>query len=170
MRVEHLFEMALDLLADLKATKMVQHFEELTAALQNQVNGPNPDHQNAISKKLQEIGGAARGSRVNRYPASWRDELVQLELADLFGNALDERVQEIFRRNQITHNVALDETNAIKKRLVDTTQNLTGLTAALRFFQFDAEELEPTSTNSPLLFREPRWTTNSGIYPSNSVG
>lgn len=143
MKTERLLELALDLKADLSQTNIIALIDQLTAALQNQINGSNPAAQQATSQHLKTIETNLEKSRVNDYPPSWLRELEELKLANYFGSPLMAWIKSILERNQITVHDALNEIKTIRERLSTVSTSLNNLTSSLQDLGFQAEALQP---------------------------
>lgn len=142
MKVERLYEIALDLKADFKATKIISITDALVNALQSQVSNPNPEHQRQISTYRDELISALKSSRVNIYPESWTKHLDEMGVRKYLGNALADLIHAIISRNQITTNDALNEISEIKSQLDIVSNSINNLINAFKYFEFEAEALE----------------------------
>src|SRR5260370_40606008 len=118
MNAERLHAIANAILKDLRATDSINLLQQLSGALQNQINAPQePTHQTQVADYLTKLIDALRAAPSNQFPPTWKQALEELGAADLFGSSLAERIEEIFSRNQITPVVARKELNEIAKRL-----------------------------------------------------
>src|SRR6266705_4924119 len=118
MNAERLHAIANAIRNDLQTTKAINLLQQLSKALQNQINSPQePTHQTQVAATLKELTQALETAPSNEFPPTWKQALEELGGADLFGSALASEIRELFSRNQITPAVAQEELDAITKRL-----------------------------------------------------
>jgi len=92
---------------------------------------------------LNELMEALRSSSVNNFPPTWKQTLDELGIADLFGKALADRIEEVFLRNQITTVVAQQEIKEIGDRLAAFEESIDNLRSGFSRLGIGSEELEP---------------------------
>lgn len=144
MNAERLHVVAQALRSDLQSTNAEATLQALVQALQNQINQPQqPQFQQQVSKNLTTLLEALSGAPSNEFSPAWRQMVDEMGGADLFGNALKDRLEGIFERNQITPSVALQETQEVHKQVHQFRQALDQLIAAFDHFAIGAEKLEP---------------------------
>jgi hypothetical protein len=94
----------------------------------------------ALREQLRERLGK---SRTNDFSDAWRLALEELELWDLTGNRLLERIEEIFRRHEITPSTAAEEIAAINAEVQGANAAVGRLASALDELRIGAEDLAP---------------------------
>src|SRR5258708_7099275 len=110
MNAERLHAIARAIQEDLTTTNVIKVLQQLSQALQNQINSPQePSHQTQVAEYLKTLADALRKAPSNQFPPTWKQALDELGAADLLGSVLAERIEEIFSRNQITPVVAQKE-------------------------------------------------------------
>lgn len=116
--------------------------QQATQSLQNQINQPQqPSHQQQLSNHLTKLYNSLDASPVDGFSPAWRDALEELGVADQFGSRLQESVRDIFEKNQITPQTALQELQEIQKDLSNTESNLSGLVNGLEYFDVGEDVL-----------------------------
>lgn len=117
--------------------------EQSAAHLKNLINQPQqPNHQRQLSGSLSALYKKLADSPVDDFSPAWRDALEDFGVADEFGSRLAERIKDIFERNQITLQTALEELEAIQKKLSNTEGNLNGLVNGLDYFRVGEDSLK----------------------------
>lgn len=143
MNAERLHVVARTVLEDLRRTKLVATFEELTTALQNQINQPNQaEHQQSVAAQLDELKSALSTSTSNSFSPAWQEILVELDGFDLLGERLLGRVLGVFERNQITPAAALEELQEMLRDLKAFEEDLTRIREAFGRRGIGKEDLE----------------------------
>ncbi|TNE89867.1 hypothetical protein [Porticoccus sp.] len=126
---------ARDLLAELKRVGTVSLLQQAMQALQQHISQPQqPNHQQQLSSHLTNLYNRLEASPIDDYSPAWRDAMVELGVNEEFGSKLETKIKEIFERNQITLQTALEELTKIHKKISDTESNLTGLVNGLEYF------------------------------------
>ena len=144
MNAGRIHAIALALRDDLAATDSPALVAQLVQSLRQQVQDPaQPDHQVQVSSFREQLGERLASAPSNGFSAAWRLTLEELGVADLFGENLRERIEEIFLRNEITPSAAADDLSAIAERLQSLSTGLDQLITGLEFFGIGAEELAP---------------------------
>lgn len=142
MNAERLHAIAAALRADLTNSNVPSHLQELVSALQNQVSQPGqPTYQQQVSQFYETLRTALANAESNAFSPTWLQVLDELGAGDLLGDTLDERIGEIFSRNQITPSVALQELQAISNELQTLATALDQLLASFKQLGIGAEEL-----------------------------
>lgn len=113
--------------------------QELVTALRQAAQ--DPGHQPAVSSLREQLGSQLRAAPSNGFSPAWREALTELGIADLLGESLLERVEEIFQRNEITLNTAADELQPYAERLAGLNEALERISGGFDYFQIGAEEL-----------------------------
>ena len=142
MNVERLHAIALALRDDLSRSNVPSHLQQLVSALQNQINQPGqPVYQQQVSQFYEALRGALESSEVNAFSPTWLQVLDEIGASPLLGLELDERVTEIFSRNQITPSVALQELQTILTEIQALSSSIDQMLAAFRPLKIGSEEL-----------------------------
>lgn len=143
MNTTKLHIIATDLLSELSRTNTVSLLQKSIQALQQQIAQPQqPNFQQQLSNNLGSLYSVLESSPVENYSPAWRDALVELRVSEEFGLNLSRKIRNIFERNQITLQTALDEMISIQKGITDTENNLKGLVVGLNYFGVGEDELE----------------------------
>ncbi len=112
-------------------------------ALQNQVNQPQqPSHQQQLSSHLENLYKTLEGSPVDDFSPAWRDAMEELGVHQEFGKKLEVRVRNIFERNQITPQTALEDMIKLHDDISGIESQLTDLVNSLEYFGVGEDELE----------------------------
>lgn len=142
MNVERLHAIGLALRDDLSRFSMASHLQSLVSALQNQINQPGqPQYQQQVSQSCETLNAALKSSEVNNFSPTWMQVLEEIGAAELLGMQLDERVTEIFSRNQITPSVAHQELHAILARIQTLSSSIDQMLAAFGQLKIGSEKL-----------------------------
>jgi hypothetical protein len=144
VNAERLHVIALALKSDFTSSKLLQSFAKLNSELQNVINSPGqPQYQTEVSEARARISKVLQRSPTNSFSPTWKQVLAEIGASELVGIELDERIAEIFSRNQITASVALQELQALEGQLQSLVTALDQLLGAYRQLEIGAEELEP---------------------------
>jgi len=141
MNAERLHAIMISLHQEITKSNTVGKMQELIAALQSVVNQPHPSHQQALSNSLKAIYAATTDSASDAYSPAWRQILSELGGGELFGSSLKSEIENIFKRNQITPAVALEELQQLHKKLQAFKAALDQGIASLRHFKIGDERL-----------------------------
>jgi hypothetical protein len=144
LNAERLHAIALAVRDDLAATEEVSLVQQLAASLRQQVQAPaEPTYGVQTSELRQQLNARLAGAPSNTFSAAWHQTLEELGIADLLGEKLRQRIEEIFLRNEITQAAAADELEVIAQEVQNLDANLNQLIAAYASFGIGAEELAP---------------------------
>lgn len=144
MNVERFHAIVIALLEEVQASEYPHLLEQLASGLKSAVQDPNqPDPQQQVSQIRGNLDSILREAPSNDFSPAWRDALKELGVAVLVGNALADRLEDIFSRNEITPSAAAEEIGDIQERVQEFAQALNNASAGLEFFDIGAEELEP---------------------------
>lgn len=117
---------------------------ELAASLRQAADEPNePAHQQRVGTLRTELHEVLTYAPSNGFSPAWREALDELGVADLLGERLLARIEQVFERNEITPTVAADEMAPIAERLKEFDAAHDELLSSFKFFQIGAEKLEP---------------------------
>jgi hypothetical protein len=115
----------------------------LSDALRQAVQDPNqPQYQEAVGRDRAELLTLLREAPSNEFSPAWTEALVELEIAELLGNRLAERIEEIFTRNEITLSAAADEVAPLATQLQELQSAINNLSAGFDDLGISSEELE----------------------------
>lgn len=156
MNVERLHAICVAIRKDLEETQTVQTLNELVAALQGVVSQPGqPAYQEQVAAALGKLTTSLESSQTERFPATWRQTLEQLDIDSLLGEALLVRVQSILARNQITPTVAQSEIAALTTEVTEMSNAIDQLLAGLEYFHVGTEDLPPGEVEVAVLIPRP---------------
>lgn len=88
--------------ADMDKTKLLTRLDELIGALANVVSNPVEQHQNQLSQARKALLVAFEQSEFSNFPRTWRSTLEEIGIYDLLGDALRDKINQSFEKNQIT--------------------------------------------------------------------
>lgn len=142
MNTTKLHLIAKDLLSELKRVGTVSLIQQAIQSLQQNISQPQqPTHQQQLTSHLNNLYKKLENSPVDNYSPAWRDAMEELRLSDEFGSKLEKIIKDIFERNQITPQSALEELQKIHQEITDTENNLTGLVTGLEYFGVGEDKL-----------------------------
>lgn len=144
MNVERLHAIAIGLESDFEVTGVLAKIKAIRDALQNQIAQPQqPAHQQQVAEAYTELREALAEAESNHFPPTWKQVLEELEVEDLLGERLLDRIAGVFSRNQITPSVAQQEIDAIATEIEKLHETVSELTGAFDHLSIGAEELDP---------------------------
>jgi hypothetical protein len=143
VNVERLNAITDALRADLSRSDILSQLQQLVSALQNQVTQPGqPVYEQQVSQFHESLRTALANSAINSFSPTWQQVLEELGIANLLGQQLEYRIEDIFSRNKITPTIAQQELQQILTELQAFMSSLDNLSAAFRQLQIGSEELE----------------------------
>jgi hypothetical protein len=143
VNAERLHAIARAIQADLDATEAVATLNSLQAELAATVSDPStPSHQAQVGAYRTQLSERLAASQTNQFSDAWMVTLEELGVADILGNALRERIEEIFLRNEITPTLASEELAEIANRLSRLAESVGHLIAGMEVLGVGSEELE----------------------------
>jgi hypothetical protein len=164
LNAERLHAIALALKRDLESTNSVELVTQLATALSQQVSDPaQPAYQQQVSSTREQLEGALAAAPTNNFSPAWRRVLEELNLDDLFGSLLLERIRDVFERNQLTPATASQRLQELAGRLGELSSALDSLLAGLEWFSIGAETLEPGAFEVGVLI--PRAEVDNELRP-----
>jgi hypothetical protein len=144
LNAERLHAVLLQLGKELASPQFLPFMQQLTTALQNQVNQPgNASFQQTVAQSLATLHTFLASAASNSFSPAWRQILKEIGVADLLGNTLDASLVEVFARNQITPTIALQEIQQINQRLAQLKPTVDQLVAGFKSIGVTADELPP---------------------------
>ncbi len=81
MNAEKLHAICIAIKEEIDENSIINYFEQLTQALQNVANNPNPNHQNALGDKLTKFYDALDNVESDNFSPVWRQILEGVQLA-----------------------------------------------------------------------------------------
>ncbi|MBL1244589.1 MAG: hypothetical protein COA39_009435 [Sulfurimonas sp.] len=143
MNVETINKLAKDLVEENSRLKIVGHLQNIITALNSIVTQPNqPQHQANLTTYLNNFYQAVSNSNVNELSPAWYQILVELNIYDIFGNILKERVENILNTNSITPANAKQELDLIFNKLNITIKGFENTVQGLKSLNIGYNELE----------------------------
>ncbi len=143
MNAERLHAIAIELQTELDETELPGKVQELVNALQNAVNQPQANHQQILGGALENLYAVLSDVPSNAFSPGWCQVVDEIGGTQLLGHVLQERIQGIFQRNQITPSVALQEMQEIQQSLEAFKNAIDQIVEGLKCLEVGAEELEP---------------------------
>ena len=138
MNAERLHVITRAVRGELQQMSLVGRLSELVGHLQNMVNQPQQSgHQQNVTSVRDALYQELNSASSNNFSPAWCQMLEEIGGADLLGLRLRNRLQEIFERNQITPNVALEEI----QKIFEAVQRFQGqsIQSLLPFSSFGSE-------------------------------
>ena len=143
MNVERLHLIALELHNDLARTTLAQQLTSLAEALATLANQPGePTYQQAVSVAREAVRTAVDDSAVDEWPAAWRATLEELDIDDLVGANLAQRVEDGIISNEITPSTASATIQGLAQDLSSVDTSLTQMLSVFDRFNIATESLE----------------------------
>lgn len=144
MNTSKLHNIASKLQHELKRTETVSLIQKIIQSLEAKIKQPQqPAHQKKLTDHLQNLYKVLDDSPVNKFSPAQRDVMEELHVSNEFGEKIKQRIQEIFERNSITEQLALDEIKKIFESVQKTEEHLNDLINGLAYFGVGQDELEP---------------------------
>jgi hypothetical protein len=124
MNVEKLNKLSQIIIEDNKKNNIASLLANIVNNLQNMINQPNqPAYQSEVSNNLTQLYAVLRKSELNKLSPAWNQILHDLNVDNILGNRLAIRIEEIFNRNTITPQTALNELGVLNQ---DFSKMITG--------------------------------------------
>lgn len=143
MNVEKLNSIAYDIVEENKTLQFVPKFQNVINTLQQVIAQPQqPQHQTNLSNQLKALKEALSNSLVNSLSPAWYQVLVELEIDDVLGNKLYERIDTVLSKNQITPAKAKEELNEFFNKLNTKITGFTNTVNGLETIGIGYDELE----------------------------
>jgi len=143
MNVERLHVIAKAIRRDLTQSNSLSLIAQLISALQNQINQPQePQYQIQTSQTITALTKGLNKAISNEFAPTWRQVIEEIGANPLLGNELNNKIEEIFSRNQITPSVALQEIQVIHTAIQALVTSTDQLLAAFQNFHVESEELK----------------------------
>jgi hypothetical protein len=144
VNAERLHAIARELKDDFEATELPSLLAQLSSSLNALAQNPgDTDSQQQVATMRQQLSERLASSRTNAFSDSWRLALEELDIWDLLGDRLRDRIEDIFRRHEITPSTAASEIEEINTRLQNVMASIDNLISAFDALSIGAEELAP---------------------------
>jgi len=144
LNVEELRELAETLVADVSATHVVDHLDDLRQAVAQQVSNPlDAQIQTTVAHARDVLSEALRAGAVDEFNARWRDLAEEMNLGILLPDRLLGRLDELFLQNQVTLQVVHDAIIALSEEVTNAVATLEQLIIALRALGLESSALGP---------------------------
>lgn len=143
MNAERLHAVVLALHQEVSGSDTPNKLQQLINALQQVVNQSHPSHQQSLSQAIKAMYASVVDAPSDNFSPAWRQILAELNVTELLGKSLHDAIGNTFSQNQITPAVALEELQAIHKRLQEFKNALDQLLAAFRLLNIGDEKLAP---------------------------
>lgn len=144
MNAERLHAIALALRDELSSGEIPEQLERLAQGLKQAVAAPSqPSHQQEVSDSRSHLNEALRSAPSNTFSPAWKSAIEDLELDGLLGQALRERIEEIFLRNEITPSAAANEIAPLSAEVGRLSEALQRLLHGFEYLEIGFEELPP---------------------------
>lgn len=144
MNAERLHAIAEELKAEVKETNYPALLDQLVAGLREAGEKPSqPGPQEKISNARDELNSSLQDARSNDFSPAWREQLHEMGVDDLLGEALLEELERILSTNEITPVSAASEIEQIQERVQRFVSALDQASSALDFFGIGREKLSP---------------------------
>ncbi len=143
MNVEKLNSLAYDIVEENKKIQYVAKFQNVINTLQNVITQPQqPKHQTNLSNQLTALKEALEKSLVNNLSPAWYQVLVELEVDDVLGNNLYQRIEKVLSQNQITPAKAKQELDKYFSKLNSKMSGFINVVKGLEILEIGYDELE----------------------------
>lgn len=143
MNVEKLNSLAYDIVEENKTLQYVAKFQNVINTLQNVITQPQqPQHQTNLSNQLTALKEALFKSLVNDLSPAWYQVLVELEVNDVLGDNLYQKIEKILSQNQITPAKAKQELDTYFSKLNTKMTGFKNIVTGLETLEIGYDELE----------------------------
>ena len=154
MNVERLYQVAHALMEVLEKSETKNRIVAIDHALQAVLQSPGPDSQQSLTSALDDLKNTAEEWNLDRFPASWSNEIDALDVEELVGRGLHARIVSILRENQITIDVAKTEMELVRNELNHTMDSLSQFIESVEYFSL--EESGISESEAALAIKIPR--------------
>lgn len=144
MNAERLHAIVNALREEMKVAGTASLVQQLRDNLQQAVASPEaPGPQQEVANVRTQLNERLAQAPSNEFSPAWREALDELGVADLVGDGLRERIEEIFTRNEITPSAAVSELDPLVERVQQLQSALENVHNGFSFFGIGADELGP---------------------------
>ncbi len=134
MNTEHLYDLA---------KKLVDHYSEtaIIELLDNLIIYLNTQDQQSIAGQIEIIEKILQNAPSKNYDIIWKNTMDELGFSSLYGDSLLRKIHDIFQRNQITPQIAVNELTSIKDTIAQLNGHMANLVAAFVHLNIDGYSL-----------------------------
>lgn len=144
MNAERLHKILIELNDEQKEISLVAKLTELTSHLQNVVNNPaEPTYQEELSKTLKTLLSDLSNATSNSFSPAYKQVTDEIGISEFLGVQLNERLELIFSRNQITPSTALKEIKEILTLVKNFDSAISSIITGFDVLDIGKEELNP---------------------------
>lgn len=142
MNVEKLNSLAYDIVEENKELQYVAKFQNVITTLQQVISQPQqPQHQTNLSTQLNALQEALSKSLVNTLSPAWYQVLVELQIDDVLGNNLYQKIEIVLSKNQITPAKAKQDLDKYFSKLNTKITGFTNVVTGLETLDVGYDEL-----------------------------
>lgn len=162
MNAERLHAIVDALRDEIAQTSYPEYLEQLVSGLRAAVESPNQSEpQEQISGARQSLKNALSEAASNDFSPAWKQEIEEMGIADILGDPLLKKIEDVLTANEITPSTAADEIAAIQERVQSLVAALDQASSSLSFFQIGSEHLTPGEFE--IGFMIPRREVDNGL-------
>lgn len=143
MRAEQVYDVAWDIKEELKANNIVELVTDLASTLEQLSTSPSADVEGAISVLRTKIEAVLLESGIDKYPPSRYEIIEHMKITSLFGNRLQQRINNVLTANQVTPSKAAEGIKKISQALTALQRHATNVVTALSYFEIGTDDLNP---------------------------
>jgi hypothetical protein len=143
MNAERLHAVVAALRQEMHTRTTLDHFQNLVAYLQAVSQQSNTSTQQNLANGLTNFYAAVTDTPSDAFTPAWRQILVEMGGAGLFGKPLKQRVEKIIAENQMTPAVAHQKLQPVLEELRAFMAALDSTLSGLRQFKIGTEQLAP---------------------------
>jgi hypothetical protein len=164
MNAERLHVVAIALRNEFQRLETVDHLQQMREALERLTQNPQqPQFQQQVSSRLNELQKRLSTAPSNSFSPAWRQIVEELGASAFVGNALAERLTNIFERNQITYPLAAAEVKQAHEEAARIKTALDQISSAFQTLHIPAEDLQPGECELGVLI--PRSAVENSLVP-----
>jgi hypothetical protein len=142
MNVERLHSVVQRIIDELQELNTRDHVQRLSNGLQTVVSNPaDTGAQQLLADARTELQRTLPNAPSNNWPPTDRQILEEIGIAEVVGQELLDRIEEVLVRNQMTPSVAYNEIEPIRVRLDEVGEHLATLVANLDFFRIGRDDV-----------------------------
>lgn len=128
---------------ELSNTSIVSELSSLQEALQQQIQQPNSSNQEQLGEALKTTQEAINRSTVDNLSPAWAEMIREIGFDDCLGKALQSRINESFKRAEVTPTLVKEDIDEIVARLEQLEAAVKDGTSAFETLSIGAERLQP---------------------------
>ncbi len=143
MNAERLHAIAVTLRQEMRDRKTPDNLQNLVNYLQAVSSQSNTSTQQNLANGLTGFYAAVTDAPSDTFTPAWRQILVEMGGAELFGKLLKQRVERIIAENQMTPAVAFQKLQTVLEELRAFMTGLDSTVSGFRQFKIGSEQLSP---------------------------